>query len=193
MQDTRVINGFMQKSYKQSQGFALFTTMVIVIIVGIVAVSGLRQTELTEVLAGNSIQRSRALQAAEGGLIQGENETAEKTAERVFSSNTAEDGIFSKDAAASQWWRDDTFSGATEVTDTTYPGVVEPPSYIVEEVGSYVSDGGSGIVSLDRGGGGYGRRTASGRELILYKLQSSGVGSTTDAKAIVESLYVRSQ
>jgi type IV pilus assembly protein PilX len=175
------------------KGFALFTTLIIVIIVGIVAVSSLRLTDMTEVLAGNSIQRSRAFQAAEGGLIEGERNAALMAQRRVFSSPKASKGIFARDSVTNQWWRNEEYQGALILDDTAYRGVISPPEYIVEEIGNYVSDGGSGIVSLDRGGAGYGRRTSSGREIVLYRLQSYGVGSSTSARAVVESFYVQNQ
>lgn len=175
------------------RGFALFATLVIVIIVGLLAVSGLRTTELTEVLSGNSIQRSRALQAAEGGLIEAERSAQDMVQRRVFASSAATDGVFTRGAVQDQWWRDTSFSGAQEVSDNSYPGVVDPPAFVIEEVGNYESDGGSGVVNLDRGSGRYGMRTASGRQIVLYRMQSKGVGSTDDAKALIESLYVQSQ
>jgi Tfp pilus assembly protein PilX len=175
------------------KGFALFTTLIIVIIVGIVAISSLRLTDMTEVLAGNSIQRSRAFQAAEGGLIEGERHAALMAQRRVFSSPTASEGIFTRDSVTAHWWRTEDFSGAQILDEAAYPGVIDPPAYIVEEIGSYISDGGSGIVSLDRGGAGYGQRTSSGREIVLYRLQSNGVGSSKSAQAVVESLYVQNQ
>lgn len=174
------------------KGFALFTTLIIVIIVGIVAISSLRLTEMTELLAGNSIQRSRAFQAAEGGLIEGEKNAALMAQQRVFSSTEAEGGVFARDSMASHWWRTKSYQGAHVLDDTSYPGVVAPPKYIVEEIGTYIADGGSGIVSLDRGGAGYGRLTSSDREIVLFRLQSKGVGSSNSAQAVVESFYVHS-
>ncbi len=175
------------------KGFALFTTLIIVIIVGIVAVSSLRLTDMTEVLAGNSIQRSRAFQAAEGGLIEGERNATLMAQRRVFSSPGASEGIFARDSVTQYWWRNEDYEGTQVLDDAAYPGVIDPPEYIIEEIGSYVSDGGSGIVSLDRGAAGYGRRTSSGREIVLYRLQSNGVGSSKSAQAVVESLYVQNQ
>lgn len=174
-------------------GFALFTTLIIVIVVGIIAVSGLRQNELTEVLSGNSIQRSRAFQAAEGSLIEGENSALSLVEKRVFSSPTATDGVFSQGTVNSKWWRDDSFSGAHAMAATDFPGVFEPPEYVVEEIGSYEADGASGIVNLDRGAAAYGRRSGSGREVVLFRFQARGKGSSDAAQAVVESIYVQNQ
>lgn len=181
----------MRSQRNTEKGFSLFATIVIVIIVGIIAVSGLRQTELTEVLSGNAIQRSRALHATEAGLIQGERDTTQGMDQRVFSSSDADSGIFAKDSLEKKWWRDADFSGATALASDAFPGVADPPVYVVEEIGNYLSDAGTGVVSLDRGGAAYGRKTDSGRELVLYRFQASGVGSSDSARAVVESLYVK--
>lgn len=174
-------------------GFALITTLVIVIIVGILAISSLRTTELTEVLSGNSIQRGRAFNAAQGALIEAERSIADSVGQRSFSSASASHGIFSKDAVDELWWRADDYTGALQVESGSYPGVVSSPIYVVEEIGNYESDGGTGIISLDRGGSQYGSLTASGKEVVLYRLQSKGLGSTDSAQAVVESLYVERQ
>lgn len=175
---------------KSEQGLTLLATLVVVIVVGVVALSGMRLTEISEVLSGNSIQRSRALHAAEGGLSAGESIASVAAQQRKFASAGPVAGIFSKDTVADLWWRDDTFVGATELADDAFPGVLAPPKFVVEELGSYVSDGGSGIISLDRGGTAYGKLTKSGREVVLYRVQTLGVGSSSNSKAVIESMYV---
>lgn len=172
------------------QGFALFISLIIVLLVGIVAVSSLRITEMTEVLSGNSIERSRAFQAAEGALIEGEKSAIEMTEGRIFANTTGSYGLYSSGNLPENWWRDPTDINVT-TADLEYPAVASNPTYVVEEVGDYVSDGGSGIVSLDRGSASYGRKTSSGREVVLYRLQSHGVGVTDVSQAVVESLYVQ--
>ncbi len=176
-------------NHKQS-GLALFATLVLVILVGVVAVSGMRMTEMSEILSGNSIQRSRAFQAAEGGLKVGEQSASLAAKNRLFASSTASEGIFSNGAVDEHWWRQDDYPGAVKLEDDVFPGVVESPEYVIEEIGDYVSDAGTGIVSLDRGAASYGGLTRSDREITLYRIQTLGVGSTTNAKAVVESLYV---
>ena len=75
--------------YHSERGFALFTTLIVVVIIGIIAISNQSSTEMTEILAGNSIQRSRAFQAAEGGIAEGEKQSIEQINQRVFSSPSA--------------------------------------------------------------------------------------------------------
>lgn len=176
-------------NHKQS-GLALFTTLILVIIVGVVAVSGMRMTEMSEILSGNSIQRSRAFQAAEGGLMVGEQAASEAAEKRLLASSSASEGVFSNSTVDDHWWRQDDYPGAVKLEQDAFPGVSESPRYVVEQIGDYVSDAGSGIVSLDRGAASYGGQTRSDREVMLYRIQTFGVGSTSNAKAVVESLYV---
>lgn len=175
------------------RGFVLFSTLVIVIIVGLIAVSKLRTSELSEVLAGNSIQRSRAFQGAQGGLIEAERSAAVMAQRRVFASPEATDGVFSRSSVSDHWWREEDYNGSRVVNHDGYPGVVSPPVYVMEEIGNYESDGGSGVVNLDRGSGRYGLRTDSGRQIVLYRMQSKGLGSTDESQALVESLFAQSQ
>ena len=175
------------------RGFVLFTTLIIVIIVGLVAVSELRFSELSETLAGNSIQRSRAFQGAQGGLIEAEKNAASMAQRRVFASAEATDGVFSRSKISDYWWREEAYSGAHVVNDNSYPGVVSPPVYVIEEIGNYESDGGTGIINLDRGSGRYGLSTDSGKQLVLYRMQAKGLGSTEQTQALVESLFAQSQ
>ena len=175
------------------RGFALFTTLVLTVIVAVVLGATLRTVEFGERLSGSSIERHRAFNAAEGGLRLGERALAEAGAERTFASADGRDGTFAFASVDDAWWRDPDFDGATAAPAEAFVGVIAPPEYVIEEVGAYVADGGSGIVSLDRGSAGYGSKTDSGREVVLYRVQSRGNGSAAPVDAVVESLFVQAQ
>ena len=177
--------------HRQQSGFALFTIMVIVIIVGIISVSGLRQNELIESLSGNSIQRSRAIHSSEGALIIAENTVSSLVQDRVSALSTGK--VYSSGNLPENWWNDESFTGASSVDDDMFGGVIEQPEYVIEEVGYFQSDGGTGIISLDRGSSSYGSLTESGREVVLYRFQAKGFGSTQSTKAITESMYVQTK
>ncbi len=173
------------------RGFALFTTLVVMFVVALVVATSLRTTELSERLSGSFMQRNRAFNAAEGGLLVGEGDMPELLHVRRFASSGADGGVYSFGSVAERWWRDEDFGGGNRVAAGTFTGVAAAPAWVVEEVGDYVADGGGGIVSLDRGAAGYGRKTGTGREIVLYRLQSNGTGSETAVGAVVESLYVQ--
>ena len=176
---------------RDERGFSLFPTLALTIIVAVVLAASLRTTELTERLSGSSIQRNRAFNAAEGGLRFGERSIVEAAGTRTFASADGADGTFAFATLDERWWSDPDFDAAVAAPEDTFVGTIAPPEHVVEEVGGYVADGGSGIVSLDRGAAGYGSKTGSGRELVLYRVQSRGSGSAAPVRAVVESLFVQ--
>lgn len=176
---------------RHERGFALFTTLVVMFVVALVVATNLRTTELSERLSGSFIQRNRAFNAAEGALLTGELGLSALLDRRAFASSDAGAGIHSRDTVETRWWREDDYAGSNAVAPGTFTGVASAPAWVVEEIGDYVADGGAGIVSLDRGAAGYGRKTDAGREIVLYRLQSAGTGSDAAIGAVVESLYVQ--
>lgn len=172
------------------RGFALITTVIIVLIAGILLSGTVGLTRETERTAGNAIQYSRAMEAAEGGAVVAQNRLIEMSDTRLFSDSTGSEGIFSHEAIAEQWWHDPDFTGQHSVDAGTMLGVVAQPNYIYEEIGEYASDRGTGIVSLDIGGAAYGRTSAGAREHVLYKVEAQGVGSMNEVTRAVETVVV---
>ena len=175
------------------RGFALVTTLAIVVIVALVIGANLRTTELAEATSGSFLQRNRAFNSADGALALAERDVGALVDERVFASSSGSGGVFSLGAPGERWWRAEDLGEARRAPDDAFTGLSEAPAWVVEEIGDYVADGGSGIVSLDRGAAGYGRGTNAGRELVLYRLQSRGNGSADSVEAVVESLYVQAE
>ena len=171
-------------------GYVIVTVLVITLIAGILLSGSMRTTHNTEQLAGHAIQYSRAMEAAEGGAIVAQNELVEFQGVRRFADASATDGIFSLGAADEKWWENATFSGKHELAAGMLIGVAETPSYVYEQVGEYVADGGTGIVNLDIGGAAYGRTSAGAREYILYTVQAKGVGSKTNVARAVETAVI---
>lgn len=176
---------------KNNDGFALLITVVVVLIIGVIAVSAMLVSSQSESLSGNAIQRSRAFQAADGGARLAEKKLETMLEKRVFANASGSFGIFSSDSVMKKWWRDGSFTGAHTADGVTLLGAIEQPRFIFEEIGLYSSDGGSGIVNLDVGGAAYGRASASGREVVLYRLESKGTGTTVNAGSVVETLVAR--
>ena len=174
-------------------GFALVATLAIVVIVALVIGANLRTTELAEATSGSFLQRNRAFNSADGALALAERDVGALVEERVFASSSGSGGVFSRGGPGERWWREADLGEARRAPDGAFTGLSDAPAWVVEEIGDYVADGGSGIVSLDRGAAGYGRSTGTGRELVLYRLQSRGNGSADSVRAVVESLYVQAQ
>ena len=145
-------------------------------------------SHVSEKAAGNAIQRSRAFQAADGGAAVAQENVQRLIRARTFAESSASEGIFSKDSFEQRWWLRDNYTGQLDVPDDKVLGVMDAPRYIIEEVGQFVTDGGSGISSLDLGSASYGSRTRSGRDVAIYRIQSHGYGSFDDVKSVVETI-----
>ncbi len=171
----------------KQRGYVLITVMVVLMIVGIMANSSMDVSISSEHIAGNAIQRSRAFQAADGAHALAEEELTKMLANRIVADASATDGIFLRSSVSSQWWQQQSFTGDHQVTGDPIAGVVEQPRYVIEEIGQYVTDGGTGIVSLDIGGAAYGSRTTGGRNVVLYSIESHGKGSFDNVQSVVES------
>ncbi len=168
-------------------GYVLITVMVVLMIVGIMANSSMDVSISSEHIAGNAIQRSRAFQAADGAHALAEVELEQMLINRVVADDTASNGIFTRSSANDKWWQQSGFSGEHHISGNPMAGVVEQPRYVIEEVGQYVTDGGTGIVSLDIGGAAYGRRTTGGRNVVVYTIESHGKGSFDNVQSVIES------
>lgn len=177
--------------YSQS-GFTLISVLFIMMIISIMAAGSMNLGHVSEKSAGNAIQRSRAFQAADGGAAIAENSLKDRLGVRIFADAAASEGVFSSGAYTPKWWRDPDFTGDITVDPGTIIGVAHLPRHIVEEVGQYATDGGTGIVGLDLGSAAYGSRSRSGREVVLYRVESHGSGSLNNIKSVIETVYLSS-
>lgn len=62
----------MRNSTGGQRGFALIVSMIILLVMTVLVVNAVRHTSLNEKMSGNYMDRTRAFQAAEQGLRQGE-------------------------------------------------------------------------------------------------------------------------
>lgn len=175
------------------RGYVIVTILVIVLITGILLSRTTRTTVSVEQTAGHAIQYTRAMEAAEGALAIAQRELIDSIGTRRFANASATDGVFSMGSVDDKWWKDSTFDGQHEVDAGMLLGVAESPQYVYEQIGEYVSDGGSGVVNMDIGGASYGRTSSSAREFIVYEIQARGVGSKSDIVRAIESAVIISK
>jgi Tfp pilus assembly protein PilX len=173
---------------KRQHGSTLVSVLIIIMIVGIMAAGSIDLSHVSEKSAGNAIQRSRAFQAADGGAAIAQASVLDQMQARAFADSTASEGIFSTDSYQKKWWRTATYTGEQLVPAGSVLGVAKSPRYIVEEVGHFVTDGGTGISSLDLGSASYGSRSRSGRDVVLYRIESHGTGSFSEVRSVVETI-----
>lgn len=178
---------------KQQGGYALVVVVILMLIGGVIAAGGLDTSEKSEKLAANAIQKSRSFHAADGASYHAQARIQEFLERRVFADDAGQSGLYTRDSRPAEWWRANEGRAANEslgihtVEDDAALGVVQPPTYSIEMVGNYLSDGGTGVVNLDIGGSAYGRTTSGGREIILFDVESHGFGSFDKVQKVVET------
>ncbi|MEM7257100.1 MAG: PilX N-terminal domain-containing pilus assembly protein [Pseudomonadota bacterium] len=181
-------NRVASRTSRHQQGSTLVAVLLITFIVGIMAFGSIDISHVSEKSAGNAIQRSRAFQAADGGAAIAEIQTEQLMRQRAFADSRASEGIFSKESVQENWWSQDNYTGQQQAPVGSVLGVTASPRYTIEEYGQFVTDGGSGISSLDLGSAAYGSRSRSGRDVAIYRIQSQGYGSLNDVKSVVETI-----
>lgn len=172
------------------QGFALITVLLVVIIVSMMSSSMFDMTEEAQQVSSSSIQRDRVFQSIDTALASAEQYLSKKTKRRVFADANATEGVYKRGSRADRWWKGDMPVGEMKVDEQLVLGVVSPPAFIAEEIGSYVADGGTGIVNLGSGSGAYGSAGDGAREIVLYSLQAYGRGTYEHVQAAAESTIV---
>ena len=181
------------KAGDQQSGYTLVSVLFILFILSIMATGSMNLGHISEKSAGNAIQRSRAFQAADGGAAIAENNLKDRLGSRIYADSIASDGVFSAGTYTQKWWREPVYEGETIVEEGALLGVANPPRHVLEEVGTYATDGGTGIVGLDLGSGSYGSRSRSGREVVLYRVESHGSGSLDNIQSAIETVVIHSR
>lgn len=176
------------RSLNTQQGYTLIAVMVIILIIGIVATGSMNLSHVSEKSASNAIQRSRAFQSADGGAAIAQSSLTQLMTNRVFADSTASEGVYSRNTKSEQWWRSAAYTGEQIAPNNSVLGVIQQPRYVLEEIGQFVPDGGTGIASIDLGSSAYGGRSRSGRDVVLYRIESHGTGSYAEVQSVIESV-----
>jgi len=174
-------------------GFVLITVLIVVLIVGIITTSMLDTSERSQQVSSATIQRNRVFQAIDTALEVAEKELLDSSRERRFSDASATDGVYSYKARDGRWWKQTDYAGESPIAEDKVLGVISPPRYTLEQIGQYVSDGGTGIVGLNTGSGAYGRKSNGVREVVLYSVEAYGNGSYPSVQAAAESIVILNQ
>lgn len=149
----------------RQQGSALIVALVFLLVMTLIGTTAMQGTSQQETMAGNVRNRNLAFQAAEAAL---------RDAENALDGGAT--GIPAADWSDLNIW----------ATATIYPGtldqVIEPPRYIIEEIG-WVTIGGSGENLALSATAGIGSN--------FYQITARGVGGTADAVVILQTVYKR--
>ena len=175
---------------KSQSGAVLIVGLIMVLLMTIVGLAAIRGSSLQEMMASNLRDRNLAFQAAEAGLRAGESRVGliNDSARPAFDGTAGLHPDLNQPTKTPvvQWstteWIDDSVLTAMSLD------VASQPRYVVEELIVSALDAaaaeGSGIdlASMD-GAGGFPPE--------FYRVSSRGVGGTTDADVVVQSVYKR--
>jgi len=176
-------HSFSNEHFKQDGG-VLVVSLLILLVMTFIGVTGMQVTSLEEKMAGNMRDRNLAFQAAESALRTGESALSQATLPTFNCSN----GLYrannidcddSTSETASVWdavnWSS---SQVVTLNNLTLADIAADPAYIIEELLAVPETG----VSLEAG---------VPSEANYYRVTARGVGGTENAIVMVQSTYKR--
>lgn len=166
-------------------GAVLVVSLMLLVIMTLIGVTAMRSTILQEKMAGNTRDSMLALQAAETTLLDGEGfvENSINALAVAFDGNQPglyPEGVF-PDLLTDATWA----IGVSRVYSGAYPGVTTQPRYIIELLG--LADDPNDNLNA---GSSYDESEVSGTR-FAFRITARGTGGTDNAKAIIQSNYVR--
>lgn len=170
----------------RESGAVLIVGLVMVLLISIIALSGIRSSNLQEAMAGNMRDRNSAFQAAETGLVSGEvlvdfrvaapECTGVDTCLRPLPSQPPVEAVIYLKG------QDFIDSSRESTTDLTLAGIEDKPRFIIEELSPFTPMDGSDL-SIGKGD--------DLVKLLPYRITGRGTGLSADASVIVQSTYNR--
>lgn len=160
---------------QQESGAVLIVALVMVLLISIVALSGMRSSNLQEAMAGNMRDKNLAFQAAETGLVAGEALVDYRvTPPDCLGVTTCLPGRSGSEAI--MYLDKDEFIATSRESgmDLSDVGIEEVPRFIIEELSPVALPGSS----LEKG---------SPFTLLPYRVTSRGTGLGTDSWVILQT------
>ena len=174
---------------RRQQGVALIMALVFLVILTIMGLAAMGTTSLEEKMAGNAKDRNLAFQAAETGLLAGENWINAQINKPTFPAMSA--GLYLPSATATPWWDSLNWSSTSNLvvypntpTATASGGLTKintQPKYIIEDLGEVPEKGGSKVLPTNY----------KGKGNTIVRTTARGTGGTDAAQAMVQSTYSR--
>lgn len=159
-----------------SQGGAVLVfSLIILLLLTIIGVSGMRATVMQERMTGNDRDRGSSFQIAEAGLRDAELYLASPVI-GSFSTLTNTDGLYVAKTDGTSWWKGSL--GNTVWSSGAVTGSLAGAQYIIEELQTIIGSDGSleaGVPGAD----------------IYYRVSSRGELGVSKAIVILQSIYKR--
>lgn len=163
---------------KTQSGTVLMISLLILLVMTLLGVSGINTTIMEEKMAGNFKNTNLAFQSAESGLRAAE---AFIVATPTANYNDSTPGLYQATLTGAPRWEQVNWDNTTEVL--AYPtalstDLADLPDAIIEEMAPFVESGDSqeaGVII----------------ENIYYRVTANAVGGTTTAKSRLQTTYKR--
>jgi type IV pilus assembly protein PilX len=164
----------------QQRGAVLIISLIMLLVLSIIGVTGMRTTVLEEKMAGNMRDQNLAFQAAEAALRDGEGIVDSLVATSSFDGAAGRLGSADDDPdffAASTWSDADSIAYSGTLDD-----VATQPRYILKYIGQIEGDSGP----LDKGRG-YGLRNTS--TVNNFRVTARGTGASDTSQALLQAYF----
>lgn len=168
-------------SPNNQKGIVLMLTLVIMLIVTLLVISSVQTTNMQILMSRNARDGRVAFQAAEAGLKVAESVLSTEFSLAAYQANSTGKYMERATGEISRWEEDATWQGSNSQL-VAYTDSAAPPRYIIEFVGTVVSE--EDWLNMDNVGGG----TGAGRT-HMFRVTAFGTGKTVAAKAMIQSTY----
>ncbi len=129
----------MRNSLKQQSGVVLMVSLIFILMLSLIGVSGSQVTSLEEKMAGNSRDQNIAFQSAEAALRAGELVIFNETDKTVFTSPNNANGLFLA-STEPDYTVESTWTNSSVAVATNIPLVASQPRYFIEYITDKPSD-----------------------------------------------------
>lgn len=171
----------MNLHYQKQTGVVLVISLIMLVLLTIIGMTGMQVTGLEEKMSGNNKEHNVAFQTAEATLRNAEAYLDSLTTLGDF--NNTQAGFLSEATADPDYLAKLTWNTTNSAAGTTISGVATIPRYIIKHVGEQGDSINEGLSV-----GGYGESLA-GSAITLFRVTSYSAGNTGKSRVILQSYY----
>lgn len=176
-------------SYDTQKGAALAVSLIILMVLTMVGITGMQTTTMEEKMAGNNRDYNLAFQAAEAALRNAEAYVEGLVTAVEFNSATLNDGLLSETESDPDYfnknvWNSNGYNiGTKQPTDLVSSLYGLQPKYIVKYVAENDPDSNARLNI-----GGYGEKLA-GAQITVFRITARGTGGTNNSQVLLQTHY----
>ncbi len=163
----------MQNSLKQQSGVVLMVSLIFILMLSLIGVSGSQVTSIEEKMAGNSRDQNIAFQAAEVALRAGELVIFNQTNKTVFTSSPNNNNGLFLASANPDYKVESTWTNSSVAVTTNIPLVASQPRYFIEYISDKPSD----------------PSDPSSTPASYFRVTARGVGRQDTTRVFLQSYY----